>query len=156
MLLLYWFAIAKHGATVAHDFFRSRGPVAHWAGVGWQVGIMPKHCFTFWLFAHGRLRTADRLPYEPYKRCSLCRLEEESNAHIYFCCTVTRQLNLRQSVGTAWHPTCDLFDGMFISGLSEVASHQRMANGSTLFSDFLYDFSLIVNSQSISFWGRWT
>ncbi|XP_074590006.1 uncharacterized protein LOC141845903 [Curcuma longa] len=82
----------RAGVGWAYEFFQPRGTMVPWATAVWRADIMPKHRFTYWLAAHGRLRTADRMPYDPMKECVLCHSGEESNAHIFFRCSFTRQL----------------------------------------------------------------
>ncbi|XP_042473492.1 uncharacterized protein LOC122055878 [Zingiber officinale] len=92
MKLIEWFAVEKHGAANAYDLFRPHEAKVYWALIVWKPGLLPKHHFTLWLMAHGRLKMVDRMSYKPYKLCSLSKQQEESNAHICFRCPTTRAL----------------------------------------------------------------
>lgn len=53
---------------------------------------MPKHRFALWMLAQGKLRTKDRMEYEPNKECGMCRQQGESNQHVFFECPVACEL----------------------------------------------------------------
>ncbi|XP_042386550.1 uncharacterized protein LOC121978244 [Zingiber officinale] len=92
MKMIEWFAGENKGMALAYEFFRPRAAKVDWFLVLWKPYILPKHRFTSWLLAHGRLRTADTIPYEPNKLCALCHQQDESNTHLFFDCEIVKPL----------------------------------------------------------------
>lgn len=58
----------------------------------WKSSILPKHRFALWIFAHGKFLTRDRLGDIPNKNCVLCNEKPETVQHLFYECTVTKQL----------------------------------------------------------------
>ncbi|XP_042467517.1 uncharacterized protein LOC122050697 [Zingiber officinale] len=84
MKMIEWFAGENKGSALAYEFFRPKAAKVDWFSVIWKPYILPKHRFTSWLLAHGRLRMADTISYESNKLCTLCHQQGESNNHIFF------------------------------------------------------------------------
>lgn len=91
-LLSSWFSATGSGANQAYRFFKGRNPKVPWATVVWNSCILPKHAFTLWLGALGKLLTRDRLPFAVDKGCVLCHSVEESIRHLFFDCSFSRRL----------------------------------------------------------------
>ncbi|XP_075492649.1 uncharacterized protein LOC142530721 [Primulina tabacum] len=77
-LLNSWFA-RNHGFCSAYDFFNNWTGKWPWKPLISRSFILPKHRFTFWLLAHAKLLTRDRLPFVVEKSCVLCKSEPESD-----------------------------------------------------------------------------
>ncbi|KAL2905271.1 Peptide chain release factor 1 [Bienertia sinuspersici] len=68
----------------------------------WSRGNVPKHRFCWWVAAHGRLPTADRLVKMGTaidQGCVLCSEAEESHQHLFFKCKYTQD---RLSILREW------------------------------------------------------
>ncbi|KAL2905840.1 putative E3 ubiquitin-protein ligase RF4 [Bienertia sinuspersici] len=73
-------------------------PDVEWARSIWSRYNVPKHRFCWWIAAHGRLPTADRLirlGAEINKECVLCLEAEENHQYLFFKCKYFQE---RQSV----------------------------------------------------------
>ncbi|XP_074570567.1 uncharacterized protein LOC141827233 [Curcuma longa] len=92
MRMMDWFVGEDNGVKNAYNFFMPRGTEVAWKAMVWRPEIMPKHRFALWMLAQGRLRTKDRMEYEPNKECVMCRQQTESNQHVFFECPVTCEL----------------------------------------------------------------
>ncbi|XP_071698739.1 uncharacterized protein [Rutidosis leptorrhynchoides] len=70
-------------------------PCVDWYNVVWFPQNTPKHAFIMWLAMLKRLTTQDRLkrwyPDQEFK-CSFCGKQEDSHAHLFFKCDVTKQI----------------------------------------------------------------
>lgn len=89
-LMRSWVDGIRFSTTKAYDYFRAKGTPRPWARDVWHPSITPKHSFTIWLCAKGRLSTRDRLAFlgtDP--GCSLCGQEPESLEHLFFACRFT-------------------------------------------------------------------
>ncbi|XP_073151808.1 uncharacterized protein [Henckelia pumila] len=87
----HWFG-GRHGLTEDYRCFipgQGRWP---WKPFLWKPHILPKHRFALLIFAHGKFLTKDRQPYVLEKECGFCRDVHESAHHLFFDCTVARQL----------------------------------------------------------------
>ncbi|KAL2943378.1 hypothetical protein RDABS01_031726 [Bienertia sinuspersici] len=68
-------------------------PEPDWARSVWSRGSIPKHRFCWWVAAHGRLPTADRLVRMGTtidQGCVLCSEANESHHHLFFKCNYTQ------------------------------------------------------------------
>jgi hypothetical protein len=71
----------------AYQFFRQVGAAISWNRVVWEQWSLPKYSFILWLATLGKLRTWDRLRFNPIDpTCVFYRQEEESHRHLFFLC----------------------------------------------------------------------
>lgn len=90
-----WFGTGV-GVRDAYNFFVESIGNWPWKPVIWKTCIVPKHRFTLWLVAHGKLLTRDRLGYLPEQHCCLlCHAPVESTQHLFFECSISIQLRNR-------------------------------------------------------------
>ncbi|XP_073056870.1 uncharacterized protein [Primulina eburnea] len=86
-----WFG-KSGGLSRVYDFFvhaKGRWP---WKPILAKSYILPKHRFVLWLFAHSKLMTCDRLGFLSDQRCALCKVTDESVAHLFFRCEISKRL----------------------------------------------------------------
>lgn len=81
-------------------FLKGRNPKVPWATVVWNSCILPKHAFTLWLGALGKLLTRDRLPFAVNKGCVLCHSVEESIRHLFFDCSLVEDCGTGFELGS--------------------------------------------------------
>lgn len=84
MKLIEWYVSEKQGVGNAYEFSRPKGIAQPWAKTVWKPHLLPKHKFTFYLLAHNKLLTKDRMPYEACKTCALCQQVDKSCCHLFF------------------------------------------------------------------------
>lgn len=83
----------KFKAFEAYDFFRFTGTHMGWATTVWNSSITPKHSFILWLAAKGKLHTKDRMHFMNIDdTCVLCNHGHESLQHIFFQCSISRDI----------------------------------------------------------------
>ncbi|XP_073061705.1 uncharacterized protein [Primulina eburnea] len=102
-----WFGTSG-GLSRAYDYFVHSKGSWPWKPILAKSYILPKHRFMLWLFAHSKLMTRDRMPFLSDRRCELCMEEDESVAHLFFKCRISkliwdnvrRWLDMRKIVGS--------------------------------------------------------
>lgn len=89
------------GLNGAYKFFMQSTGKWPWKPIIWKNCLVPKHRFTTWLLAHGKLLTKDRQPYIQDKSCGLCYVHMESTAHLFFECPIALAVwnNIRDWLG---------------------------------------------------------
>ncbi|KAI5676733.1 hypothetical protein M9H77_07683 [Catharanthus roseus] len=55
-----WVVCLKFNASLAYDFFKSKGHVKPWAKIVWNRALPPKFSFFFWLAVPDRVPTKNR------------------------------------------------------------------------------------------------
>ncbi|KAJ9557020.1 hypothetical protein OSB04_011634 [Centaurea solstitialis] len=120
----------KGDFTVQRAYHSFIGPIAEvsWARCVWFKGHIPKHAFCLWLACLGRLPTQDRIftwkTDPPDLSCSLCKVCD-SHAHLFFDCTVARQVWIEVLAKLDWS-SCPLdWDGI-MQCISNVAVGPRL------------------------------
>ncbi|KAL9242065.1 hypothetical protein vseg_016104 [Gypsophila vaccaria] len=74
---------------------KGRSQPVQWHTVVRNRWVTPRHQFIGWLFAHGALKTKDKLKQlgmELNEDCYLCGQDEENTDHIFFSCPYSRQV----------------------------------------------------------------
>lgn len=109
-LLEFWSSpVRARKRPTAYDFFRPTASPKPWASVIWAPSLTPKHSFIFWLAAHGRLHTKDRLHLTNIDlSCDFCAASLETTSHLYFSCpfsaaiwtSIRKWLGLTRSMST--------------------------------------------------------
>lgn len=76
-----------------YEWLRPRAPSRPCFRTIWHSLCEPKHSFMVWLVALERLQTKDRLKIgDGELACVLCHGENESHSHLFFQCTVVREI----------------------------------------------------------------
>ncbi|XP_074271289.1 uncharacterized protein LOC141595220 [Silene latifolia] len=78
-----------------YEWLQGSKPKVPWARLVWNAWVMPKHQFFGWLFAHGALRTNDRLVQfgmDIDDSCFLCAQASEGANHLFFECAYSKQV----------------------------------------------------------------
>lgn len=91
-----------------------------WKSLVYKPGLLPKHSFSFWMFAHKKFLTLDRQVYIQDKKCVLCGLHYESFVHLFFQCIITKDLwaqirswlGMNRTMGSA-HALLRAFRGIY-------------------------------------------
>ncbi|XP_073149181.1 uncharacterized protein [Henckelia pumila] len=86
-----WFGKKDGLVQLYHSFFLGQGRWP-WKPFVWRPYILPKHRVVFWLVANGKCLTKDRQPYISDKTCAFCGSFNENAQHLFFECTVSRQI----------------------------------------------------------------
>ncbi|XP_075473833.1 uncharacterized protein LOC142504874 [Primulina tabacum] len=86
-----WFGISG-GLSKAYAYFVNAKGVWPWKSLLAKICILPKHLFVLWLLVHSKLLTRDRLGFVLDRRCVLCNHANESVAHLFFQCRVSKQI----------------------------------------------------------------
>lgn len=109
-----WFECPKASLDRAYRWFIPRRTQWPWKPLVCKPGILPKHRFYLWIFAHKKLLTRDRQPYIQDKMRMLCGGKEETFDHLFFACVKTKELwekvkdwlRLRKNMGSAHTLLC--------------------------------------------------
>ncbi|XP_073149026.1 uncharacterized protein [Henckelia pumila] len=86
-----WFQ-KRDGLTLLYKSFFDGAGRWPWKPIVWKPYILPKNRIIFWLVAHGKCLTKDRQPYIQDQSCGFCGVVNENAQHVFFECTVSRQL----------------------------------------------------------------
>ncbi|XP_043710250.1 uncharacterized protein LOC122659173 [Telopea speciosissima] len=73
----------------AWEEIRRKMPIAPWASIVWHKNLLPRHSTLGWRLAHGKMPTDVEVQKRGVcvvSRCSLCRKECESTAHLFLTC----------------------------------------------------------------------
>ncbi|XP_073029391.1 uncharacterized protein [Primulina eburnea] len=84
-----WFGTTG-GISCAYEFFARAKGNWPWKPLISKSCVLPKHRFVLWLMAHRKLQTRDILGYVQDRKCVLCKLEDESIAHLFYECLCTK------------------------------------------------------------------
>ncbi|GFS40250.1 hypothetical protein Acr_00g0067380 [Actinidia rufa] len=77
----------------AYDYFRPRRAKLAWTKMVWQSFITPKHSIILWLGLKEKLLTKDKLQgVIEDMSCPLCRVEDETIDHLFFCCRIANEV----------------------------------------------------------------
>ncbi|XP_074291981.1 uncharacterized protein LOC141618805 [Silene latifolia] len=90
-----WTAQTKYTPAMGYEWFRDRKRVVSWSKWIWNEHVLPKHQFVGWLYAHGAIRTKDKLlsyGLEIDDSCFLCNQAAESSDHLWCDCIYSRQV----------------------------------------------------------------
>lgn len=107
--LQHWFEGSNASVDHAYRWFFRNEMQWPWKTILYKPGTLPKHKFALWMFSHRKFLTRDRQPYIEDKRCVLCGMHNESFAHLFCKCTITKVLwdrikeclGLRKVMGSA-------------------------------------------------------
>lgn len=96
-----WFEGQDSSINNAYQWFLNTSMQWPWKPIVSKAGIVPKHRFAFWMFAHKKFLTRDRQVYIEDKSCALCGLHDETFAHLFFQCNVTKAIwnSIKQWLG---------------------------------------------------------
>ncbi|GFZ01947.1 hypothetical protein Acr_15g0005560 [Actinidia rufa] len=88
-----WIALGKFNVKASYEFFRPKGMKVHWNKIVWHRSLQPKHSFILWLSLKERLLTREKLVDQiEDTSCILCGDPVESVSHLFFRCTIVRQI----------------------------------------------------------------
>ncbi|XP_074313200.1 uncharacterized protein LOC141648433 [Silene latifolia] len=90
-----WDMQGKEFSTAGcYEWLKGSNPKVPWARLIWNGWVVPKHQFLGWLFAHGALRTNDRVVQfgmDIDDSCFLCAQATEGANHLFFECAYSKQ-----------------------------------------------------------------
>ncbi|XP_074318592.1 uncharacterized protein LOC141655409 [Silene latifolia] len=90
-----WTAQAKYTPAMGYEWLKDWRPAVTWSKWIWNEHVVPKHQFVGWLYAHGAMRTKDKLikyGLEIDDSCFLCNQAAESLDHLWLVHTVDRYI----------------------------------------------------------------
>ncbi|GFZ10426.1 hypothetical protein Acr_21g0010250 [Actinidia rufa] len=88
-----WVKWGNVNVKASYEFFRPKAMRVHWTKVVWHRSMQPKHSFILWLSLKERLLTRDKLMEQiEDTSCVLCGNPKESVSHLFFHCTIVRQI----------------------------------------------------------------
>ncbi|XP_074293587.1 uncharacterized protein LOC141620677 [Silene latifolia] len=112
-LYTYWTAQTKYSPVAGYEWLKDKKPAVSWSKWIWNEYVVPKHQFVGWLYAHGAMRTKDKLiayGLDIEGSCFLCNQTAESLDHIWCDCLYSRkvvqELNQRLKIS---FPVNDVF-----------------------------------------------
>ncbi|KAL9227806.1 hypothetical protein vseg_003456 [Gypsophila vaccaria] len=94
----------NHGYSPAEGYLwlRAEGQQVTWEKVIWNSWVSPNHQVMGWLYAHGALRTNDKLLQMGVLaegNCCLCGQVTENAEHMFLACTYSRRVAHEVQVG---------------------------------------------------------
>ncbi|XP_074306000.1 uncharacterized protein LOC141641228 [Silene latifolia] len=90
-----WNAQAKYTPAMGYEWLKDRRPAVTWSKWIWNEHVVPKHQFVWWLYAHGAMRTKDKLikyGLENDDSCFLCNQAAESLDHLWCDCIYSKKV----------------------------------------------------------------
>ncbi|XP_074297753.1 uncharacterized protein LOC141628521 [Silene latifolia] len=90
-----WTAQTTYSPAAYYDWLKGRKPTVTWYKWLWNEHVIPKHQFIGWLYAHGALRTRDKLikyRLDVDDRCLLCEQDAECIDHLLCECVYSRRV----------------------------------------------------------------
>ncbi|XP_074297635.1 uncharacterized protein LOC141628381 [Silene latifolia] len=90
-----WTAQSTYSPTACYEWLKGRKPTVAWYKWLWNEHVIPKHQFIGWLYAHGALRTKDKLiiyGLDVNDRCLLCEQDTECIDHLLCECIYSRRV----------------------------------------------------------------
>ncbi|XP_074305629.1 uncharacterized protein LOC141640849 [Silene latifolia] len=90
-----WTTQSKYIPAMGYEWLKERKPAVIWYKWIWNEHVTPKHQFMGWLYAHGAMRTKDKLimyGLEVDDRCFLCEQAAESIDHLLCDCIYSRRV----------------------------------------------------------------
>ncbi|GFS30063.1 hypothetical protein Acr_00g0009910 [Actinidia rufa] len=92
-LISQWTSNGKFHSKTTYDYFRPRRAKLAWTKMVWQSFIAPKHSIILWLGLKEKLLTKDKLQgVIEDMSCPLCRVEDETIDHLFFCCRIANEV----------------------------------------------------------------
>lgn len=89
---MQWFNDPALATDEAYRWFFHSNSHWPWKSLVFKPGIIPKHRYAFWLFAHKKFLTKDRQHYITDKQCVLCDQHPETFTHLFFHCEEVKAL----------------------------------------------------------------
>ncbi|XP_075515951.1 uncharacterized protein LOC142550775 [Primulina tabacum] len=128
------------GLSRAYDYFVHAKGVWPWKPLLAKSCILPKHRFILWLLAHSKLMTRDRLGFLSDRRCLLCEEEDETVAHLFFRCRISKiiwdnvrtWLDMRKTMASTTTILCATFRTVY-KGNSVLAKMRITALSATVY-----------------------
>ncbi|XP_074298021.1 uncharacterized protein LOC141628823 [Silene latifolia] len=90
-----WTAQSKYVPAMGYEWLKDRKTAVTWSKWIWNEQVVPKHQFVGWLYAHGAMRTKDKLikyGIEVDDSCLLCNQAAESLDHLLCDCIYSRRV----------------------------------------------------------------